>query len=93
MVDGKQIFVLQGNREVQYNIRLVLLAADYDDIVNGQKLVDTLHCALQLLCFTHKSRKRRDRKSSSNISITEVLHHSDKRIRSVEAEEARRKAI
>ncbi len=31
--------------------------------------------------------------SSPNILITEVLHHSDKRIRSDEVEEARRKEI
>ena len=77
-VDGKQVFVLQGNREVQFSIHQVLLAADYDAILYGQNLVDTLHCALPFLCSTHESRKRRDRKSSSNILITEVLHHSDK---------------
>ena len=76
-VEDKQVFVLQGNREVQFSIHQFLPVADYDDIVNRQKLVDKLHCALLFLRSTHKSRKRRDRKSSSNILITEILNHSD----------------
>ncbi len=42
---------------------------------------------------THKNRRGRDKKSSSNILITDVLHHSAERIRSDEAEKATKEEI
>ncbi len=62
-------------------------------IFNCQKLAETLHWALLFFRPNHKSWKQVDKKSSSNIFITEVLHHSDQRIQTDKAEEARRVEI
>ncbi len=54
-VHSNQVFFLQGNREVQFDIQQVLPAAEYDDIVNGQKLMDTLQSALSVLVLLTKA--------------------------------------
>ena len=45
-IDGKQVYLLQDDREVQFGIHQVILATTYDSIVNGEKFAGTLRSVL-----------------------------------------------
>lgn len=45
-VENKQIFVLQGNRRVQYSLHQIIPQTEYKELVNGENLASILHSAL-----------------------------------------------
>ncbi len=46
-VDGKQLFFLTGNKEVQHSLHQILPAREFDRTVNGDQHLDILHAVLQ----------------------------------------------
>ncbi len=75
-IDGKQVYVLQDDREVQFSIHQNILASTYDSIDNGENFAETLHSVLPSFKSTHLRSKNSRKKSDPKIMITEVLHHS-----------------
>ncbi|MEM6805931.1 MAG: reverse transcriptase domain-containing protein, partial [Bacteroidota bacterium] len=88
-VDGKQVFVLVKDKEVQHSIHQVLPASEYDKILNGDKVIDEL----QTMFSSFTSRPRHPTCPPYQIHITEVLHSADPRAHGPLADEAKRTEI
>ena len=71
----------------------MILATEFDSIVNGDSLSSTLHSALSSLRSTYRSRTKEKKSEIPQVLITEILHRSDPRLQSEKAEEARQKEI
>lgn len=84
--DGKQVFVLDGKKDVQYSIAQVIQVDRFDAIVQGDDVIEALHS--QLAQFRSNrvkglSIRRRDRFQDKpvplRIFLTEILHPKDSR--------------
>jgi len=89
-MDGKQVYVIQNDREVQYSLHQILPAVKYDSMVNGTYVTDILRAVTPSL---KSSIKTKDTDSTAKVMITEILHRSDPRTQTPEAAIARRKEI
>lgn len=99
-LDGKQVFALDRDREVQFNIAQVLRLHHLDPISRRDSVMDALHSQLSQLRSNRVKRSSvrcRDRFNDKPIPfgvfLTEILHPKDPRFRSPEADEAKRKEI
>ena len=92
-IDGTQGYVLQDDRELQFNIHQAILVTTYDRIVHCEKFAETLHSVLSRFKSTQMRSKSSRRQLDPKIMITEVLHHSDPRTRTPEVEAARGREI
>ena len=88
-VDDKQVFVLDGDKEKQFSIHQTMKAEDYDSINNGYYHLYQLNGALQQFI----SRPTKSSTKTFRVHITEILHPSDHRTKSPQAEAARKKEI
>ncbi len=90
-VDGKQLFVIINDREVQFSVHQAIQASTYDTIGNGERLEHTLSKVLPQFSSTRKSTKPDKKRTIQTVHITEVLHHMDPRTRTrtLEADKAR----
>ena len=88
-VDGTQVFIIVNNQEVQHNIDQVMLATDFDNLVNGESSLETLFAATKQFRSTKSSRIPHQ----PVVLITEVLHPRDPRNHTSEALKSKRKEI
>lgn len=87
-VDDKQVYVLDGNREVQYNITQILPSTEYDAIVNGDHEIDTLYSQFSVF---RSADEHLETAEMSDTFITEILERGDGRLYSPEAESAKKR--
>ena len=92
-VDGKQTFVLNGEGEVRFSLYQVILATEFDTIVNGDSLSSTAHIALSSLHSTHRSSTKERKRDIPQVLFTVILHRSDPRLQCGKAEQASQKEI
>ena len=78
-----------GNHEVQHNLDQLILAKDFDDLINGDSHMDALFSVTRQF----RSMKPKKNEGGPGTFITEVLHPSDPRNDSSEASTAKRKEI
>lgn len=87
-VDGTQVFVIIKGHEVQHSLDQVVLASDYENLINGDAYIDELF---------NSAKKFRSPKPKSEdppeILITEIIHLRDPRNRCDDAVSAKRKEI
>ncbi|MEM1283154.1 MAG: reverse transcriptase domain-containing protein [Chlamydiota bacterium] len=88
-VDGKQVFILINDKEIQHSIHQVLHASEYDKIANGELLLDEM----KTMFSSFISRPLHESNDPYRIHITEVLHPADPRAFGKLATEAKKKEI
>lgn len=101
-VDGKLVFVIDNDREVQFHISQVMPTSKYDATINGDQTMDILHNFLRCMKSNKQNGDRDNASSSVHINkpsnvkealISEVLNAKDPKTTSYEATEAKRKEI
>lgn len=88
-VDGKQVFVIDKDKEKQFSLHQCIPAKDFDDIASGQNHMETMHSMVKQFV----SRPHHRESSPLQIHITEVLKPRDPRCSSPEATKAKQKEI
>ncbi len=90
-IDGKQIFVLDRDKEVQYSIHQLVLAKEYDKILNGDETIESLYTMTRQ--FKTSKRAQNPRGDPYQVHITEIIHPADPRCRNAAAKEAKKLEI
>ena len=93
-VDGTQVFIIDNQREVKFNKHQVFPATTYDNFISEKYLVTTLRLSLPNLSSNRSCKSSTVyHKDIPSVLITEVLHHNDPRMRSEQADLARKRKI
>lgn len=88
-VDGKQVFVIDDNKEKQFSLHQCLLAADFDNILYGENFMEIMHSSMEQFV----SRPHHRKTAPFQIHITEVLRPRDPRCSNADATKAKQKEI
>lgn len=88
-VEDKQVFILVGNKEVQHSIHQVIPDQDFQKLTNETCFMDIPHSAM----IQFKSNHRLHKRDTQEVLIQEIIHPSDPRSRSPDANAARKKEI
>ena len=90
-VDGTQEFIVDNHLEVKFNKHQELPAISHDNIISGEHLMTTLHSSLPKLSSNIPCKSSTvNPKEILSILISEVLHQNDPRMRSEQADRARK---
>lgn len=85
--DGKQI--LDSNHEVHYSLHQVILASEYDQIINGNHFIDIVHWYMQQSI----SRPSKPKTELITAHIAGIIYPCDPRCQLTEWKDAKKKEI
>lgn len=87
-VDGKQVYILDGRREVQFSLHQVIPVRTFDALTHGDHYMDELYAATRQFC-SQKPRKK-NQIPPVDVHIVDILHPGDPRANSTAAQAAKK---
>lgn len=84
-VDDKQVFVIINEKETKFSVHQVIRADDFENMINGSYRISELSELLKQFV----SRPTKTNEEPLSVHMTELLHPSDSRGQSPEAQQAK----